>query len=31
VKRENEPDMPGIAVENVCFVAAMSRRLEARE
>jgi hypothetical protein len=31
VKRENEPDMPGIAVEKACFVAAMSRRLEARE
>lgn len=31
MKRENEPDMPEIAVEKVCFVAAMSRRLEARD
>ncbi len=29
MQRENEPDMPEIAVEKVCFVASMSRQIEA--
>ncbi|HPG03443.1 MAG TPA: DUF3775 domain-containing protein [Beijerinckiaceae bacterium] len=31
MKRENEPDMPEIAVEKVCFVATMGRQIEAHE
>lgn len=31
MERENEPDMPEIAVEKVCFVAARSRQLAAQD
>lgn len=31
MKRDIEPDMPEIAVEKVCFIAALSRRIEAHE
>ena len=31
MKRENEPDMPEIAVDKVCFVATMSRALAAQD